>query len=116
MSKKGRPIFPKADRSRVTEAQVRDALRGVYDPELGQNLVDLNMVRKVEIEHGKVKVGLVLTAPGCPLAALIVAEAQRAVEKLPDVKEAVVELLDEPYQQPDADDWDEWLWRAFGRR
>lgn len=99
----------------LTEAVVRDALRGVIDPELGANVVDLGMVKQVTIADGQVTVQLVLTAPGCPLAGLIAWQAQRAVAALPGVTEVRVEFLDEPWQPPGADDWQSWISGAWGR-
>jgi ATP-binding protein involved in chromosome partitioning len=51
-----------------TEEQVNDALRAVIDPELRRSIVDLGMVRSIEIrETGKVEVVVSLTTPGCPI-------------------------------------------------
>jgi ATP-binding protein involved in chromosome partitioning len=51
-----------------TEAQIRDALRVVVDPELRQNIVDLGMVRSIQQPvHGRVEVVVSLTTPGCPI-------------------------------------------------
>ena len=103
--------------SELTEAIVRDALRGVIDPELGANVVDLGMVKQIEIAAGQVDVQLVLTAPGCPLAGWIVLQAQRAVGALPGVTGVQVNLLDEPWQPPGAsEDWQSWVNSALGRR
>jgi ATP-binding protein involved in chromosome partitioning len=51
----------------LSEADVIDALRPVQDPELHRSIVDLDMVRKVEIELPTVTVLVALTIPGCPL-------------------------------------------------
>lgn len=51
----------------LTEAGVREALRDVRDPEIGRDLISLNMVRGVEISGGAVKVGVALTTAGCPM-------------------------------------------------
>ena len=51
----------------VTEAQVVDALRPVQDPELHRSIVDLDMVRRVEIAAPRVGVTIALTVAGCPL-------------------------------------------------
>jgi ATP-binding protein involved in chromosome partitioning len=51
-----------------TKEQVTDALRSVIDPELRRSIVDLGMVRSIEIrDGGKVEVVVSLTTPGCPI-------------------------------------------------
>ena len=51
-----------------TEDQVREALRAVIDPELRRSIVDLGMVRSIEIrDSGKVEVVVSLTTAGCPI-------------------------------------------------
>jgi ATP-binding protein involved in chromosome partitioning len=50
-----------------SEAGIREALRDVRDPEIGRDLVSLNMVRGVEIKGSSVIVGIALTTAGCPL-------------------------------------------------
>jgi ATP-binding protein involved in chromosome partitioning len=50
------------------EDQIRDALKGVIDPELKRSVVELGMVRSVDIaENGHVAVKISLTTGGCPL-------------------------------------------------
>jgi ATP-binding protein involved in chromosome partitioning len=51
-----------------TKEQVTEALRAVIDPELRRSIVDLGMVRSIEIHPtGKVEVVVSLTTPGCPI-------------------------------------------------
>jgi ATP-binding protein involved in chromosome partitioning len=51
-----------------TKEQVTEALRAVIDPELRRSIVDLGMVRSIEIrESGKVDIVVSLTTPGCPI-------------------------------------------------
>jgi ATP-binding protein involved in chromosome partitioning len=51
-----------------TKEQVIDKLRAVIDPELRRSIVELDMVRSVEIgESGVVDVVVSLTTPGCPI-------------------------------------------------
>jgi ATP-binding protein involved in chromosome partitioning len=50
-----------------SEAGIREALRDVRDPEIGRDLISLNMVRGVKIEGGNVVVGIALTTAGCPM-------------------------------------------------
>lgn len=51
----------------LNDEGVLQALKGVMDPELGDNVVDLGMVRSVSIEEGQVEVTIALTIAGCPL-------------------------------------------------
>jgi ATP-binding protein involved in chromosome partitioning len=51
----------------VTNEQIIDALRPVEDPELRRSIVDLGMVRGVQIDGGAVTVQIALTVAGCPL-------------------------------------------------
>lgn len=72
----------------ITEKQVYDVLSGVLDPELGRNLVELGMVREVNItEDGVVSFTLVFTIAGCPMKQRIEADARQAVLKIPGVKQ-----------------------------
>jgi ATP-binding protein involved in chromosome partitioning len=52
----------------ITETQVLDVLAGVIDPEIGRNLVELNMIRDLKVsEDNVVSFTIALTIPGCPL-------------------------------------------------
>ncbi len=51
-----------------TKEQITDALQGVIDPELRRNIVELGMVRSIQIaDDGRVDVVVSLTTPGCPI-------------------------------------------------
>ena len=50
-----------------TETEIREALRGVIDPELGVNIVDLGLVYGVAIDANAVCVEMTMTSPACPL-------------------------------------------------
>ena len=67
-----------------TRDQVIDSLRSVIDPELRRDIVELEMVRSVEIhENGVVDVMVSLTTPGCPIRSHFqtgVAEAVRGLD------------------------------------
>jgi ATP-binding protein involved in chromosome partitioning len=69
-----------------TDAAVRDALRGVIDPELGDSIVDLGMVHAVEVgADGEVHVRVALTTAGCPLRAQLQRDVKARVAALPGV-------------------------------
>jgi ATP-binding protein involved in chromosome partitioning len=70
----------------VTEAQVIDALRPVQDPELHRSIVDLDMVRQVAIDGGRVDVTVALTIAGCPLRSEITRRVEGAVTELDGVE------------------------------
>ncbi|MBA2625001.1 MAG: Mrp/NBP35 family ATP-binding protein [Acidimicrobiia bacterium] len=69
----------------TTEAEVIEALRPVEDPELHQSIVDLGMVRAVDIDGSRVAVRVALTVAGCPLRAEITNRVTSAVVALPAV-------------------------------
>ena len=79
----------------LNSSSVLEVLRPVQDPELRQSLVELNMIRNVEIDAGKVSFTLVLTTPACPLREFIVADCQTAVKKLPGVTDVIVDVTAE---------------------
>lgn len=78
---------------------ILEVLRPVQDPELQKSLVDLNMIRNVRVEGGKVSFTLVLTTPACPLREFIVEDCQNAVKQLPGVESVEVEVTAETPQQ-----------------
>jgi ATP-binding protein involved in chromosome partitioning len=63
-------------------ADVRSALQGVIDPELGDSIVDLGMVRSIAVEDGIVTVEIALTIAGCPLRNQIRSDVERRVAGL----------------------------------
>ena len=81
----GYPLcMPKVD-------DIYQALRGVIDPELGGNLVDLGMVGSVDIDpDGIVSIGLALTVAECPMRNHLEGETSRRIAGLPGVKDVVV--------------------------
>jgi ATP-binding protein involved in chromosome partitioning len=76
-----------------TEAAVVDALRAVDDPELHRSIVDLGMVRGVEIANGRVAVTVALTVAGCPLRTEITRRVTDAVAPLDGVATVDVDLI-----------------------
>ncbi len=65
---------------------VFNILRGVIDPELGSDIVDLGMAKKVTITpEGAVTVTVALTTAGCPLRAQIQRDVRSRVGELPGV-------------------------------
>jgi ATP-binding protein involved in chromosome partitioning len=69
----------------VSEPQVLEALRPVQDPELHRSIVDLDMVRRIDVDGGRVAVTVALTVAGCPLRAEITNRVNGAVAALDGV-------------------------------
>ncbi|MBI5327250.1 MAG: iron-sulfur cluster carrier protein ApbC [Deltaproteobacteria bacterium] len=76
---------------RITQASVLEALSKVMDPELGKDIVTLNMIRDIRVDGGKVTFRLVLTTSACPLRKELTDNSRNAVLAIHGVKEAVVE-------------------------
>jgi metal-sulfur cluster biosynthetic enzyme len=81
---------------KVTEEAVREALRGVLDPELHLDVVTLGLIREVDVESSPVNLKMLLTTPFCPYGPWMVQQIKETAEKAVggDVK---VEVLAEQW-------------------
>lgn len=70
--------------------RVLEALRSVRDPELGNDLVTLDMVKGVEEEKGAVTVTVELTTPACPLRGTLEAGVKEAASRVEGVTSVAV--------------------------
>jgi ATP-binding protein involved in chromosome partitioning len=61
-------------------------LSGIQDPELRRPLTELDMVKSVDIDGGKVSVGITLTVAGCPMKAKIEEDIAKGVGEIPGVE------------------------------
>ena len=87
--------------SELTPESVREALKPVVDPEIYISIVDLGLIRGVEVgSGGKVKVTMTLTTPFCPEGPMIVEQVKQIVAALPGVAESEVELQWSPPWDP----------------
>ena len=85
----------------VTEKDVKNALKGVKDPELGLDLVVLGLVYDVTIDESDVKATISLTSPMCPVAGQIVDAAKKAIEGVEGVGNVDVQLTFDPPWTPE---------------
>jgi metal-sulfur cluster biosynthetic enzyme len=80
---------------------VREALRGVDDPEAGMNIVDLGLVYEVRVEGG-VCVEMTMTSAACPMADMIVEQARAAIDAVVPAGTAIdVRLVWDPPWTPE---------------
>ncbi|MBN1888040.1 MAG: metal-sulfur cluster assembly factor [Thermoflexales bacterium] len=91
------------------EEQIKAALREVYDPELGMNVVELGLIRKIAFQPDLVEITMILTTPFCPLAPQIFEQVRQAVEKTAKLPARVTMGMEmwEPTMMEDggASDW-----------
>jgi probable FeS assembly SUF system protein SufT len=84
---------------------VWEQLRTCYDPEIPINIVELGLVYECEVQSNEdgtrtVQIKMTLTAPGCGMGEVLVADVKDKVERIPTVRAAEVELVfDPPWNQ-----------------
>ena len=89
-------------KKQVAAAEVTDALKDVYDPEIPVNIVDLGLVYEVDVdEASNVSVKMTLTAAGCGMGPFIAQQAEWAVADVEGVNDVSVEVVFEPPWSPD---------------
>lgn len=99
---------PYAERERL----ITDNLKQIYDPEIPMNIVDLGLIYGFEWAGDEVTLKMTLTAPGCPVAGILAEEVKTAIEKVPNVKSAKVDMIWDPPWSPER--MSEFAKRQFG--
>jgi metal-sulfur cluster biosynthetic enzyme len=66
------------------EEQIKAALRNVYDPELGMNVVELGLIREIDVQPDLTEVTMLLTTPFCPYGPQLIEQVRRMIEKTTD--------------------------------
>ncbi len=74
----------------MTQEQIIEAIRPVEDPDFKRSLVDLNMIKNVEIDGGLVTINVELTTPACPMRAKIEDDLRAAAAAVPGVHDIAV--------------------------
>lgn len=91
------------------EDGLREALRVVIDPEIGMNIVELGLIRDIEIHEDRVHITMIMTTPFCPYAPALLEQARRAAQdylKVPATIEMGLEMWDPSMMEEGvADDW-----------
>ncbi len=86
----------------IIEAQVVEALRTCFDPEIPVNIYELGLIYEVKVdEAGKVVIEMTLTTPHCPAAQSLPPEVERKVKEVPGVTSVAVNIVWEPPWTPD---------------
>lgn len=93
---------PEMVRTGLCDEEVLDALRGVYDPELGINIVDLGLVYEATRTADAIDVAITTTSPACPLGEALTSEAHNALAaRFPGQLAIHVQLVFDPPWSPD---------------
>jgi metal-sulfur cluster biosynthetic enzyme len=95
------PSRPESDDRELTEERVLEALRNVYDPELGINIVDLGLVYSVKVSDGAVHIEYTLTTMGCPIGPLIEQQIQQLLATVDGVDVVDAEMVLRPPWSPE---------------
>jgi FeS assembly SUF system protein len=85
------------DKSAELRPQIVRALSSVFDPEIPVNIYDLGLIYDVIVDaSGSVGIRMTLTAPACPAAQFLPGQVQKAVETVPGVTDATVDVVWDP--------------------
>lgn len=84
-----------------SRAAVIAALRGVVDPETGQDLVTMGLIYDVAVVGNRAGIVMTTTTRGCPLSEMLRLGAEAAVLSVPGIAEARVTLTWDPPWTPD---------------
>ena len=83
------------------EQMVWDVLKGVYDPEIPVNIVDLGLIYSAKITPlgenlRRIEIQMSMTAPGCGMGNVLKADVESRLSRLPSVKEVQVDVVFDP--------------------
>jgi FeS assembly SUF system protein len=86
-----------SETSSSIKAQVMDALRTCFDPEIPVNIYELGLIYEVTIAPpGDVGIRMTLTSPNCPVAGSLPMEVEAKARAVPGVTSAKVEIVWDP--------------------
>lgn len=81
----------------VIREQIVETLKSIFDPEIPLNIYDLGLIYGFEVaEDGTVEIEMTLTAPGCPVAGMIVQEVAQKTGAIEGVRSSHVKLTWDP--------------------
>ena len=81
----------------VSAATVRSALQEIVDPEYPVSIVDLGLIRGVDVTGSTVRVRMTYTSMGCPCMEMIQDDVRARLRGLPGVERVEIEVVWEPW-------------------
>ena len=85
----------------IDQEALMEALKNVFDPELGVNVVDLGLIYGIEQQGGVIDVNMTMTTPGCPLHESMLQGVAETLRIFPGVKRVETHLVWDPLWTPD---------------
>lgn len=73
-------LNPEELQLRIKRDSVMEALRTVFDPELGMNVVEMGLIRRIDLSEKRCHLEMILTTPFCPYAPQLLAQVREAAE------------------------------------
>ncbi|QPC81090.1 DUF59 domain-containing protein [Phototrophicus methaneseepsis] len=91
------------------EDGVREALRAVVDPEIGMNVIELGLIRDIDIRDESTHIIMIMTTPFCPYAPQLLEQTRRTAQDylgVPTTIEMGMEMWDPSMMEEGAaSDW-----------
>ena len=64
------------------DEEIKEALRSVIDPEIGLNVVELGLIREIEIDDENTKITMILTTPFCPYGPAMIEQVRTTASQV----------------------------------
>lgn len=104
------PPAPTSDEELVQ--RIREALRAVVDPEIGMNVVQLGLIRNIEVQPDLIQITMILTTPFCPAGPYLLEQVRYVTEQVTGRPTRVIlgmEMWDPSMMEEDAlAEWGLW--------
>ena len=102
--------MPEQEKSetKAKQDEIFEALRQVYDPEIGMNVVELGLIRRIDLSASRCHIKMILTTPFCPYAPAMLQEVRDTAEiaaGLPTTIEMGADMWQPSMMEEGADDW-----------
>lgn len=87
--------------AKISEEQIIEKLKTVFDPEIPVNIYDLGLIYNIDIgDDNVVEILMTLTTPNCPMAPTLITDVGDAVRAVDNISDAFVNLtFDPPWDQ-----------------
>lgn len=83
------------------EIEVREVLKKVIDPEIGENIVDVGLIYGIAVTESDVSIKMTMTSPACPMGEMILDEVHAELVHAFPGKEIDIEMVWDPAWNPD---------------